>query len=58
MQAADRGWPLLLAAAAAAGKAMDLLDFVFMQLQKKVGIVTAVVEVRGPRGCQGVKRSE
>ncbi len=35
------------AAAAVAGKAVDLLEFVFTQLQKKVGIVTAVVEVRG-----------
>ncbi|KAL4448019.1 hypothetical protein ABPG75_005238 [Micractinium tetrahymenae] len=31
--------------AAAAGKAVDLLEFVFTQLQKKVGIVTAVVEM-------------
>ncbi|KAI7835772.1 hypothetical protein COHA_010350 [Chlorella ohadii] len=30
--------------AAAAGSAVDLLEFVFQQLQKKVGIVTAVVE--------------
>lgn len=35
-------------AAAAAGCAVDLLEFVFQQLQKKVGIVTAVVEVRPP----------
>lgn len=39
--------PAPSAAAAAAGKAVDLLEFVFTQLQKKVGIVTAVVEVRG-----------
>ena len=36
---------LLLGAAAAAGKACDLLEFVFHQLQKRVGIVNAVIEV-------------
>lgn len=41
-------------AAAAAGKACDLAEFVFQQLQKKVGIVTAVVEVRRwGGGCRG-----
>jgi len=30
---------------------VDLLEFVFQQLQKKVGIVTAVVEVRMKGGA-------
>lgn len=43
----------LAPAAAAAGSAVDLLEFVFQQLQKKVGIITAVVEVRcASRGCR------
>ena len=42
-------------AAALAGTAVDLLEFVFQQLQKKVGIMTAVVEVRGT-GQWGVAR--
>lgn len=42
-------WP----AAAAAGKGCDLAEFVFQQLQKRVGIVTAVVEVRRLQGGVG-----